>query len=126
MAPTSYFAPREGHLPDALGEGGNISCYVSQETLRLQLLPPGFLQAFSTGALQCPWGSIPAILWTSKTPDLEPHWLKNLTKTSPSHFYVLTGFREVFPLCNPLYTSLSLSLSLSSVHNQGPSPPQHP
>lgn len=71
------FCPKRGNAtsPRCAPRRVIICPSVSQGIRRRHHLSPGYLSAFSTGALQCPQCSKPAKPWTSKTLVYEPPWL---------------------------------------------------
>ena len=91
MAPASHFVPSEFCLSGVSSKKSKSSPHCVPQvffSLPFQFcLDPGFLLAFSPGAVQYPPGSIPAKPTDLfKTPGFRPFWLQELTKFSLSHF----------------------------------------
>lgn len=68
----------------------------------------GYLSGICLGVGQHLQVSIPAILWSSKTPVLEYPCLQNLTKIAVPLDFPDSCFGELFSLCGPLCAPLSV------------------
>ena len=126
MELASSFVPpgRQCHLPSVHSKRGKGCSWYVPDDPQIMTLPPCYLPTFSTGALQCPQGSILYTLWNSKLQSLSSTGNKTHKVSSscfPSQWlwgsvlFMLMQSHNLNQSPSPsLSPNLSLSLSLSS------------